>query len=121
MNKRRIYTIGLTVLLLGVMLTSYGVWTQSSFSHGEPGFDEGCYCHNGGIAVFVNGSGDGQSGVYLGSVTAGTSFHILLSTNDTHATGVVPGLQAWESNQTDNAKLTFNPTEVTDNSAQDLN
>ena len=29
----------------------------------------------------------------------------------THATGVVPQLQLWESNQTDNAKFTFSPTE----------
>jgi hypothetical protein len=114
------YAIGLTVLLLGVMLTTYGVWTQSSFSHGEPSFDEGCYCHNGGIAVFVNGSGDGDGGVYLGSVKAGTSFHLLLSTNDTHATGVVPGLQLWESNQTDNAKFTFSPMQVAANSTQNL-
>jgi hypothetical protein len=121
MNKRRMYTIGLTALLLGVMLTTYGVWTQSNFSHGEPSYDEGCYCHNSGIAVWINGTGDGDGGISSGSVKAGSTFHLLVSTNDEHATGVVPGLQQWESNQTDNAKFMFSPTQVTDNSAADLN
>ena len=108
------YTIGLTALLLGVMLTTYGVWTQSNFSHGEPSYDEGCYCHNSGIAVWINGTGDGDGGISSGSVKAGSTFHLLVSTNDEHATGVVPGLQQWESNETDNAKFNVSPTQVTD-------
>ena len=115
------YSIGLTVLLLGVMVTTYGVWTQSSFSHADPSFDQGCYCHNNGIAVWVNDSGDGNGGLYLGSFTAGSSFHLLVSTNDAQATGVVPGLQLWESNQTDNAKFTISPTEVATTSSANLN
>jgi hypothetical protein len=115
------YSIGLTVLLLGVMVTTYGVWTQSSFSHADPSFDQGCYCHNNGIAVWVNDSGDGNGGLYLGSFTAGSSFHLLVSTNNAQATGVVPGLQEWESNQTDNAKFTISPTEVTTTSSANLN
>ena len=122
MNRRRIYVIGLTALLLGVVTVTSSVWLMSSFSHGEPDFDQGCYCHNGGIAVFVNGTGDGEGGVYFsGPFEAGTTFHLLLSTNDANAVGVVPGLQLWESNQTNNAKFTFSPTQVTDNSAQDVN
>jgi len=42
----------------------------------------------------------------------GSTFHLLVSTDDAHATGVVPQLQLWESNQTDNAKFTFSPTSV---------
>jgi hypothetical protein len=106
------YTIALTVLLLGVMVTTYGVWTQSSFSHGTPDLDQGCYCHNYGIAVFVNRTGDGGAGVFFSQIMVGSTFHLLVSTDDAHATGVVPQLQLWESNQTDNAKFTFSPTSV---------
>ena len=119
MNKRRMYSIGLTTLLLGVMVTTYGVWTQSNFSHGEPSFDQGCYCHNNGIAIFVNATGDGQGGTFFGPFAAGSSFHLYISTNNVAATGVVPGLQQWQSNQTDNAKFNISPMQVTDGSAQD--
>ncbi len=120
MTKRRMYTIALTVLLLGVMVTTDGVWTAGSFSHGLPANDHGCYCHNNGIAVFVNGTGDGGDGVFFGNIMVGSTFHLLVSTNDTRASGVVPQLQLWESNQTDNAKFTFSPTNVTANSAYNL-
>jgi hypothetical protein len=113
MNKRRVYTIGLTVLLLGVTLTTYGVWTQSSFSHGTPDQDNGCYCHNNGIEVFVNRTGDGNGGVSFSQIMVGSTFHLLVSAWDAYPTGVVPQLQLWESNQTDNAKFTFSPTSVT--------
>jgi len=119
MNKRRMYTVGLTVLLLGVMVTTYGVWTQSSFSHGVPSNDEGCWCHNKGIAVFVNGTGDGGGGVFFGQIMVGSTFHLHISTAN-HAAGVVPGLQLWELNQTDNAKFTFSPTSFTANSPYNL-
>jgi hypothetical protein len=119
MNKRGMYVIGLTALLMGVMLTTYTVWTQSDFSHGEPEFDQGCYCHNNGIAIFVNGTGDGNGGISIGPLQAGGSFHLYISTNNVAATGVVPGLQQWESNETDNAKFNVSPTQVTDGSAQD--
>ena len=119
MNKQRMYTIGLMLLLLGVTLTTYGVWTQSSFSHGIPTNDAGCWCHNDGIAVFVNGTGDGGAGVFFGQIVIGSTFHLLISTAN-HAAGVVPGLQMWESNQTDNAQFTFNPAEVTATSPQNL-
>ncbi len=112
MTKRRMYTIGLTVLLLGVTVTTYGVWTQSSFSHGTPDQDNGCYCHNNGIEVFVNRTGDGNGGVSFSQIMVGSTFHLLVSTDDAYATGVVPQLQLWESNQTDNAKFTFSPTSV---------
>ncbi len=112
MIKRRMYTIGLTVLLLGVTVTTYGVWTQSSFSHGTPSRDNGCYCHNNGIEVYVNRTGDGEAGVYFSHIMVGSTFHLLVSTWDVHSTGVVPQLQLWESNQSDNAKFTFSPTSV---------
>jgi len=106
------YSIALTVLLLGVTVTTYGVWTQSSFSHGTPDQDNGCYCHNNGVEVFVNRTGDGAAGVFFGQIMAGSTFHLLVSTWDAYSTGVVPQLQLWESNQTDNAKFTFSPTNV---------
>jgi hypothetical protein len=113
------YTIALTVLLLGVMLTTYGVWTQNSFSHAIPSKDAGCWCHDNGIAVFVNGTGDGGTGVFFGQIMVGSTFHLLISTLNV-AAGVVPELQLWESNQTANANFTFSPTSVTAGSAQDL-
>jgi hypothetical protein len=106
------YSIALTVLLLGVTVTTYGVWTQSSFSHGTPDQDNGCYCHNNGVEVFVNRTGDGAAGVFFGQIMDGSTFHLLVSTWDAYVTGVVPQLQLWESNQTDNAKFTFSPTSV---------
>ena len=113
------YVLTLAILLLGVVTVTSGVWLTGSFSHGDPSFDQGCYCHNNGIAIFVNGTGDGNGGLFLGSFNAGTSFHLYISTNNVAATGVVPGLQEWMSNQTDNAKFTITPTQVTDGSAQD--
>ncbi len=108
-------------MLLGVALTSVTVWTQGAFSHAEPGFDQGCYCHNNNIAVFINGTGDGEGGLFMGPVQTGSSFQLKASTSSQYATGVVPNYQLWMSNQTDNAKFKFNPATVTDNSAQDLN
>ncbi len=113
------YLVTLTILLLGVVTFTSGVWLTGSFSHGEPSFGQGCYCHNNGIAIYVNGTGDGNGGTFLGSFNAGTSFHLYVSTNNVAATGVVPGLQEWMSNQTDNAKFTIAPAQVTDGSAQD--
>jgi len=121
MNKRSMYVIALAVLLLGVATVTSGVWLAGSFSHGEPSFDQGCYCHNNGIAVWVNDSGDGNGGLFFGPIAAGSTFHLLISTNNAQATGVVPGLQEWESNQTSNAKFTISPTEVTSSSSQNLN
>ncbi|MGA2665455.1 MAG: hypothetical protein ABSF83_10965 [Nitrososphaerales archaeon] len=60
-----------------------------------------------------------QAATATTTAKAGTSFHFYISTNNVQATGVVPGLQQWESNQTDNAKFTFSPASVTDGSAQD--
>ena len=119
MSKRTLYTATLAILLLGVVTVTSGLWQTGSFSHGEPGFDQGCYCHNNGIAIYVNGTGDGNGGVFFGPITAGSSFHLYITTNNVAATGVVPGLQQWQSNQTDNSKFTFSPTQVTDGSAQD--
>ena len=113
------YVITLSILLLGVVTVTSGVWLTGSFSHGDPSFDQGCYCHNNGIAIFVNGTGDGNGGLFLGSFNAGTSLHLYISTNNVAATGVIPGLQQWMSNQTDNAKFTITPTQVNDGSAQD--
>jgi hypothetical protein len=119
MNKRGMYTVALAVLLMGVVTVTSGVWLTGSFSHGEPGFDQGCYCHNNGISIYVNATGDGDGGVFFGPFAAGSSFHLLISTNATQTTGVVPGLQLWESNQSDNAKFTISPAQVNDGSAQD--
>ncbi|MGA2664737.1 MAG: hypothetical protein ABSF83_07320 [Nitrososphaerales archaeon] len=119
MNKRSMYVVTLAVLLLGVVTVTSGVWLSGSFSHGDPSLDQGCYCHNNGIAIYVNGTGDGNGGLFFSSFAPGSSFHLYISTNNVAATGVVPGLQQWFSNQTDNAKFTFSPTSVTDGSAQD--
>jgi len=118
MNKRRMYTIGLTVLLLGVIVTTYGVWTQSTFSHGVPGNDHGCYCHNGGIAVWYNGTDSGLMQTL--TVSGGASFVLNVTSANVAATGVVPGMQEWMSNMTDNAKFTFSPQSVTANSTLNL-
>ena len=120
MSKRTLYTATLAILLLGVVTVTSGLWQTGSFSHGEPDFDQGCYCHNNGIAIYVNGTGDGNGGVFFGPFTAGSSFHLYVSTNNVAATGVVPGLQQWQSNQTDNAKFTFSPTSFTANSPYNL-
>src|SRR5271169_1269174 len=115
------YVITLAILLFGVATVTSGVWMTGGFSHGNPEFDQGCYCHNNNIAVWVNGTGDGNGGSFFGPFTAGSSFHLLINTDNAHVTGVVPALQQWESNQTDNAKFTISPAQVTDNSAADQN
>jgi hypothetical protein len=69
MNKRNMYIAALAVLLLGVVTVTSGVWLQGGFSHGEPSFDQGCYCHNNGIAIFVNATGDGDGGDLLRPVS----------------------------------------------------
>ena len=120
-NKRTAYIVTLSVLLLGVATVASGLILSGSFASGEPSFDQGCYCHNGNISVYVNGTGDGLGGKSFGPIATGSTFHLLVSTGDQHATGVVPGLQEWMSNQTDNAKFTISPTQVTAGSAQDMN
>ena len=59
--------------------------------------------------MWINDTGDGEGGVQLGFVQAGSTFHIIATTTNLMTTGVVPGLQEWQSNQTDNAKFTFVP------------
>jgi hypothetical protein len=118
MNKRRLYVISLTVLLLSITLTTYGVWTQSSFSHGDPSNDQGCYCHNSGIGVWFNGT---DSGLFPGvDVAGGMSFVLNVTSKNVAATGVVPGVQEWMSNVTDNGKFAFNPQNVSADSTQNL-
>ena len=117
MNKRSTCIVAFAILPLGVVIVTSGVSLTGSFSHGEPGFDQGCYRHNNEIAVYVNGTSDWMGGVSFGPIPAGSTFHLLVSTSDQHASGVVPGLQEWQSNQTDNAKFTFSPAQVAAGSA----
>src|SRR5208283_3892469 len=120
---RKVVVIGLAVLLLGVLITTYGVWTQSGFSHGNPEYDQGCYCHNSDIAVWINDTGDGFGGMFLRSVSAGSTFHILATTSSSHASGVVPGEQEWMDNSsyTGDSAFTFSPQSVTATSPQNIN
>ena len=118
MNSRGIHVIALTLLLLGVAIVTSGVWIQGGFSHGVPGNDHGCYCHNGGIAVWYNGT---DSGLFQAlTVSPGASFVLNVTSSNVDATGVVPGMQEWMSNQTDNARFTFSPASVLANSTQNL-
>ena len=121
MNKLRLYVIALMVLLLGMTLTSALVWNQGAFTHGLPDYDQGCYCHNNNVSVFINGSGDGMFALTFGPFQPGSTFHLRASTNDFHTTGAVPNYQLWMSTAGDNAKFKIDPPGATDNSDVDLN
>ena len=96
------------------------IWYGSAPAHGRLRDGEGCYCHNNGIGININGTDWGHgSGISSINIEAGGSSHLHVSTNNVNAIGVVP-VQEWMSNQSDNAKFIFSPQIVYDNSPQDL-
>src|SRR3990170_4567628 len=104
------------MLLLVVMLMMYG----SSPSEGRRSYGEGCYCHNNGIGMRINGVEIGYGvGVDPISIKAGGSVQLQASTNIVSSVDAVPK-QEWRQSESDNAKFTFNPQIVYDNSVQDL-
>lgn len=108
----------LTILILAAAIVGILAYAPAS-ARAFPQNDHGCYCHHSGIGMWVNGTDIGI--VNLANVNAGATFHLQIRSVDVAATGVVPGVQVWLSNLTDNSKFQFSPTQITDNSAQDLN
>jgi len=115
MNSKRISFVWLALLVLVSGLVTFSVVPAA---YAEPSFDQGCYCHNNGIGVWFNGTGFNE---FAGVTVAGGGKFVLNATSENlAATGVVPGVQQWLSNMSDNAKFTFNPTSVSDTSTQNL-
>jgi Ni,Fe-hydrogenase III small subunit len=79
----------------------------------------GCYCHNSGIGIWVNGTETYAAEDVIFVITpSGAPFFLSINTqriqvNSTE--GLQPSL-TWDPNIADNAKFKFDPQEVTDNS-----
>jgi hypothetical protein len=106
--------------LFAMLMLSVALLISISFrpASAEPGNDQGCYCHNKGIGVWFNGT-DSLLFPPVG-VDGGKSFVLNVTSRNIAATEIVPGIQQWMSNVTDNKKFTFNPQTVSANSTQNL-
>ncbi len=106
--------IGLiTLLFVAIIIGSFA-------PHGipDPDQDQGCFCHNGGVGVWANGTDIGL--FFEINVDSGNSF-VLNITSKQIAVQVSPAFMTWSPNDADNAKFGFNPQQVNDNSPQDQN
>ena len=83
----------------------------------DPSYDQGCYCHNNGIGVWLNGTGFNEYNGF--SIAPGGSMMLNVTSANIAATGVVPGMQEWLTNTTHTGKFTFQPQAVQDGSPQD--
>lgn len=112
------HRLGLTALLFAVVV--FANLVPSIVSH--PANDQGCYCHNLGVSIYVNSTDVNLYKVvnipYV-SVQKGKSFTLLVRTEDISKFGVAQPLQAWWSNRTDNDLFKFDPQQVGDNSPRD--
>jgi hypothetical protein len=115
MNMKRTALIWIGLLGIASVLAINGFVPTT---HADPTLDNGCYCHNNGIGVWFNGTGFNEFGGTF--VKAGASFVLNATSKNIAATAVVPGVQQWLSNMTDNAKFTFKPQSVTDTSSLNL-
>ena len=113
MRVKKFLFVSIVALSLA-MLASGGLHLASA----TPGLDQGCYCHNDGIGVWLNGTGFNEYGGV--TVQPGGAFVLNATSENIAATGVVPGIQQWLTNITDNAKFTFSPQSVSDSSPQNL-
>jgi len=91
---------------------------------------DGCYCHNGGVGLYVNktdfmsglgfaAGGDATSAPIV--VKSGSRFALLLRAEQVQIVQpelIQPTIR-WIANATDNANFKFDPQEVKDNSPQD--
>ena len=109
-------TVGLIALF--VTATVLGNSVQTTVSH--PGYDQGCACHNGGIGIWLNGTGTKFNENPLKvSVESEKHYIILVEAALLDRAGVLPFKMAWMSDRSDNARFSFDPQEVDDNSPQD--
>jgi len=109
--------VGLTLLLVAGLIIGYFAPFSISQEHTVAG--QGCYCHNSGIGLYVNGTdvmATSAGFAYLGN---GGSFTFLVRSEQVEPEGVVEAVMAWTPSMSDNAKFAFDPQEVRDNSAQD--
>jgi len=115
MNAKRFWFVSLALLIMVSGLMTYSIVPTV---HADPSLDQGCQCHNNGIGVWFNGTGFNEYGGV--TIAAGGTFVLNATSANIAATGVVPGVQQWLSNMSDNAKFTFKPQSVTDTSPQNL-
>lgn len=114
MSLKRYQSVLVSTLLVLMLVEVSGIHQVLA----EPGNDQGCYCHNNGIAVWFNGT---DSGLFPPvPVNGGASFVLNVTSKNIAATGVVPGIQQWMSNMTDTGKFTFNPKNVSATSSLNL-
>ncbi len=86
----------------------------------NPVNDQGCYCHNGGIGIWLNGTNTRLNLVHLKvSVESEKPYTLLVEAELRDPAGILPFKMAWMSDMSDNARFTFDPQEVDDNSPQD--
>ena len=109
-------TMGMITLLVALIIL--GNFVPLTVEH--PEYGQGCSCMNGGISVWVD-----EEDVFLGSgpiakrVATGESYAVLISTSQP-GSGLT-AMMTWKPDVADNAKFTFDPQEVKDNSPNDRN
>lgn len=83
-------------------------------------FGPGCYCHNQGLSIYVNGSDVYalKEPIYV-EVESGRSFALLVASARILPAGILQPVMGWMPDMTDNAVFTFDPEEVRDDSPDD--
>jgi coenzyme F420-reducing hydrogenase gamma subunit len=110
--------------IAAVMIGNLASAVQPPEDHsGGPG--SGCYCHNLGVGIWVNGTDTyAKEEVFYVNTESGRSFAFQVTsvkTQTERTEGLLQPAMDWMSNMSDNAKFTFDPREVKDNSPQDQN
>jgi hypothetical protein len=102
--------------IVGVILAALVLMPAGWQARAWPEDDQGCYCHNLGVAIYINGSDVAWPII----AQKGQTFSLDLKTVRMAVVGILPAVLAWEPNITDNSKFAITPANVIDNSADDL-
>jgi Ni,Fe-hydrogenase III small subunit len=81
----------------------------------------GCYCHNLGVGIWVNGSDTyaAREVIFVEAEPESSFVELISSQRIGETAGLLEPKMAWMPSMADNAKFTFDPQEVTDNAPQD--
>lgn len=114
----------LVIVVLIAMVAAMAIGDSALPAVGQvPGHvgGEGCYCHNDGVAIYVN-STDMSNRMRLRAVEGGKSFSLLINTTQRYdvSEGLLRAALAWMPDMGDNPKFRFDPQEVKDNSPLDI-
>jgi coenzyme F420-reducing hydrogenase gamma subunit len=117
--RRKVQALLPLVALVTILIVALIVGNPSppAVVHSEPDFDQDCYCHSGQTArIEVNGT---DASAFVARVATGETFTLVVRIEFYEPVTTLENVAGWTPDMGDNAKFTFSPSQVVDNSPQD--